>query len=48
MIRHEGGGLGFSTIIQLYPEERLGFIVFTNEVKCDSWRVLNLAATLDW
>ena len=48
MIRHEGGGLGFNTIIQLYPEEHLGFVIFTNEVKCDSWRILNLAATLNW
>lgn len=48
MLKHEGGGLGFSTIIQLYPEKNLGFIIFTNEVKCDSWRILNLATTLEW
>lgn len=48
MIKHEGGGLGFSTIIQLYPDENLGFVLFTNDVKCEGWRIMNLAAVLSW
>jgi len=48
MLTHAGGGLGFSTVMQLYPDEKLGLILFTNDVKCKGWRILNLAATLDW
>ena len=48
MIKHEGGGLGFSTIIQLYPDDKLGFVLFTNDVGCECWRIVNLAATLSW
>jgi len=47
-LRHEGGGLGFYSIMQLYPDEDLGFVLFTNDVKCEGWRILNLAATLSW
>lgn len=48
MIKHEGGGLGFSTIIELLPDENLGFVLFTNDVTCEGWRITNLAATLSW
>ena len=48
MITHDGGGLGFSTIMQLYPDKKLGFVLFTNDVTCEGWRILNLAATLNW
>jgi D-alanyl-D-alanine carboxypeptidase len=48
MIKHEGGGLGFSTDMQLYPDKKLGFVLFTNDVTCKGWEILNLAATLNW
>jgi D-alanyl-D-alanine carboxypeptidase len=48
MIQHQGGGLGFSTIMQIYPNENLGFVLFTNDVACEGWRIVNLAAGLDW
>ena len=48
MVKHEGGGLGFSTVLQLYPEEKLGFILFTNDYKCQGWRIVNLASRLKW
>jgi D-alanyl-D-alanine carboxypeptidase len=48
MIKHDGGGLGFSTTMQLYPDENLGFVLFTNDVACEGWRIVNLAAGLDW
>lgn len=48
MIQHEGGGLGFSTDIQLFPDKKLGFVLFTNDVTCEWWKILNLAATLNW
>jgi D-alanyl-D-alanine carboxypeptidase len=47
-IKHEGGGLGFSTVMQMYPEDKLGFVLFTNDVACEGWRIVNLAAGLDW
>jgi D-alanyl-D-alanine carboxypeptidase len=48
VLTHDGGGPGFSTKIQLYPDEHLGFILFTNDVTCEPWRIINLAATLNW
>jgi CubicO group peptidase (beta-lactamase class C family) len=47
-ITHDGGGLGFSTKIQLFPNEKLGFILFTNDVTCEPWKILNIANTLNW
>jgi CubicO group peptidase (beta-lactamase class C family) len=47
-ISHEGGGLGFHSIMQLYPDENLGFVLFTNDVTCDGRAILNLAAALSW
>lgn len=48
VLTHDGGGPGFSTKIQLYPDEKLGFVLFTNDVKCEPWKLVNLAATLEW
>ena len=48
VLQHTGGGLGFSTIMQLYPNEKLGFILFTNDVTCKGWKIINLAAKLKW
>ena len=48
VVTHEGGGPGFRTKIQLYPDEHLGFILFTNDVTCEVWKIINLAATLKW
>jgi D-alanyl-D-alanine carboxypeptidase len=48
VITHDGGGLGFSTKIQLYPDENLGFVLFTNDVTCEGWKIINVAATLQW
>jgi hypothetical protein len=55
-IMHSGDGPGFSNIMQLYPEERLGVIVQGNEwaygvaFRGTSPRdsVAHLAASLDW
>lgn len=48
VLTHDGGGPGFSTKIQLYPDEHLGFVLFTNDVTCEPWKIINLAATLNW
>jgi D-alanyl-D-alanine carboxypeptidase len=48
VLTHEGGGPGFSTKIQLYPDENLGFVLFTNDVTCEPWKIINLAANLKW
>jgi CubicO group peptidase (beta-lactamase class C family) len=48
MLRHEGGGLGFSTSMQLYPDEKLSFVLFSNDTKCECWRIMNLVASLKW
>ena len=48
VLTHDGGGPGFRTKIQLYPDEHLGFILFANDVTFEPWRIVNLAATLKW
>ena len=48
VLTHDGGGPGFSTKIQLYPDEHLGFVLFTNDVTCEAWKIINLAGTLKW
>ena len=48
MLKHDGGGLGFSTVMQLYPEKKVGFVLFTNDVTCDTWRIMKLATSLEW
>jgi CubicO group peptidase (beta-lactamase class C family) len=48
VLTHDGGGPGFSTKIQLYPDEHLGFVLFTNDATFESWKVINLASTLKW
>ena len=55
-IMHNGDGPGFSTIMQLYPNERLGVIVLGNEwaygtsLRGTSIRdsIAHLAASIDW
>lgn len=48
VLTHDGGGPGFSTKIQLYPDEHLGFVLFTNDATCEAWKIVNLAGTLKW
>jgi D-alanyl-D-alanine carboxypeptidase len=48
MLQHGGSGMGFITLMQLYPDEKLGFILFTNDTKSEPWRILDLAAKLNW
>lgn len=48
VVTHDGGGPGFSTKIQLYPDETLGIVVFTNDATCETWKIANLAGSLRW
>lgn len=48
VLTHDGGGPGFSTKIQLYPDEHLGFVLFTNDVTSDTWQIVKLAGTVKW
>ncbi len=48
VLRHSGGGPGFSTEMQLCPEKNLGIVLFMNDGTCEGWKVLNLAATVPW
>jgi D-alanyl-D-alanine carboxypeptidase len=48
VLTHDGGGPGFSTKIQLYPDEKLGLILFTNDATCEPWKIINLAGALKW
>lgn len=48
LLQHTGGGLGFATIIRLYPKENLGFVLFCNDVNCNVTRILNFVEKLNW
>lgn len=48
ILEHTGGGIGFSTIMQIQPERELGFILFSNNTKCEGWRIIELASDLNW
>jgi D-alanyl-D-alanine carboxypeptidase len=48
VLTHDGGGPGFSTKMQLYPDENLGLVLFTNDVTCEPGKIVNLAGTLKW
>jgi len=48
VLQHTGGGIGFSTIMQIYPDRNLGFVLFSNDTKCEGWRIIQLASELNW
>lgn len=47
MLEHTGGGLAFHTVMRLYPDKKLGFILFTNSTKRKAQGILDLVATLN-
>ncbi|MCP4361178.1 MAG: beta-lactamase family protein, partial [Chloroflexi bacterium] len=47
-LTHSGGGPGFSTNMQLYPDRNLGLVIMANGTYLDRDRILDLAASLDW
>lgn len=48
VVTHDGGGPGFRTKIQIYPDEKLGIVLFANDATCEPWKIVNLAGTLRW
>lgn len=49
-LQHTGGGPGFYTIMQVYPDDDLGLVLFCNDVTIEKygWRILRLGADLNW
>jgi CubicO group peptidase (beta-lactamase class C family) len=47
-LQHMGGGPGFGTAMRVYPRERLGVVVLTNDMTTDTATILDLAASLPW
>jgi D-alanyl-D-alanine carboxypeptidase len=47
-LQHMGGGPGFGTAMRVYPRERLGLVVLTNDMTADTAAILDLAASLPW
>lgn len=49
-LQHTGGGPGFYTIMQIYPSDNLGLVLFCNDVTLEKygWRILQLGAELNW
>jgi CubicO group peptidase (beta-lactamase class C family) len=49
-LEHTGGGPGFYTIMQIYPSDNLGLIMFCNDMTLDKygWKIMQLGANLNW
>lgn len=49
-LEHTGGGPGFFTIMQIYPSDNLGLIMFCNDLTLEKygWKILQLGANLNW
>jgi len=49
-LEHTGGGPGFYSIMQIYPNDNLGLILFCNDITFEKygWKVLRLGANLNW
>jgi D-alanyl-D-alanine carboxypeptidase len=47
-LTHSGGGPGFSTNMQVYPDLGLGLVIMANGTYLDRDQILDLAASLDW
>jgi CubicO group peptidase (beta-lactamase class C family) len=47
-LQHMGGGPGFGTAMRVYPRERLGLVVLTNDMTADTAAILDLAAGVRW
>jgi CubicO group peptidase (beta-lactamase class C family) len=49
-LEHTGGGPGFFTIMQIYPSDNLGIVMFCNDLTMEKygWKILQLGASLNW
>ncbi|MCW5521188.1 beta-lactamase family protein [Aureitalea sp. L0-47] len=49
-LEHTGGGPGFYTIMQIYPSDNLGLVMFCNDMTLEKygWKILQLGANLNW
>jgi len=49
-LEHTGGGPGFYTMMQIYPSDELGLIMFCNDLTLQKygWKIMQLAASLNW
>ncbi len=48
MINHVGGGPGFITQMQLYPDKKLGFVLFMNDVTVEPWKIMSIVTKVKW
>jgi CubicO group peptidase (beta-lactamase class C family) len=47
-LEHTGEGPGFGAALRLYPDEKLGIVVLTNDMTSDRDAIMDLVADLDW
>ncbi len=47
-LQHLGGGPGFGTGMRIYPRERLGLVVLTNDATTDTTALLDLISSVPW
>ena len=48
LIEHIGGGLGFATIMRLYPASGLGIVILSNGTDLDRDGLADILASMDW
>jgi len=48
ILEHTGGGIGFNTIIQIRPEKKIGYILFSNDTAVEGWRIIQMVSNLNW
>jgi len=47
-LEHAGGGPGFATMMRLYPERNLGFVILANGTDLDREGLMDLLANMSW
>jgi CubicO group peptidase (beta-lactamase class C family) len=47
-LQHSGGGPGFASVMRLYPEEKLGIVIMSNNTKLPREALVDAFASLEW
>jgi CubicO group peptidase (beta-lactamase class C family) len=47
-LQHHGAGPGFATTLRIYPEEKLGIVIFANGTDMDRDGLADRLAAMDW
>ena len=48
ILQQKGGGVGFNTVMQIHPENNLGFVLFSNNTDGKASKIIELITTYNW